>query len=42
VLAAERSGALYGLHLPEADFPPSRGEAHRTACLQALALFRLT
>ena len=41
VLAAERSGALYGLRLPDAEFPPSRGEAHRTACLQALALFRL-
>jgi len=41
VLDAERSGALYGLRLPGAEFPPSRGEAHRTACLQALALFRL-
>jgi uncharacterized protein (DUF58 family) len=42
VLAAERNGALYGLRLAEAAFPPSRGEAHRTACLQALALFRLS
>ena len=41
VLDAERRGALYGLRLPGAEFPPSRGEAHRSACLQALALFRL-
>jgi len=41
VLSAERSGALYGLRLPGAEFPPSHGDAHRTACLQALALFRL-
>jgi len=41
VLAAERNGALYGLRLPAAEFPPSHGEAHRAACLQALALFRL-
>lgn len=41
VLAAERSGALYGLRLPEAQFAPARGDAHRAACLQALAMFRL-
>ena len=41
VLAAERSGALYGLRLPELQIAPERGDAHRTACLQALALFRL-
>lgn len=41
VLAAERSGALYGLRLPGTEFPPARGEAHQAACLQALALFRL-
>ena len=38
VLAAEREGAVYGLRLPGAEFPPSRGDAHRAACLQALAL----
>ena len=41
VVEAERTGALYGLRLPGAEFAPSRGDAHRTACLQALALFRL-
>lgn len=39
VLAAERSGARYGLRLPGHDTAPSRGDAHRAACLQALALF---
>ena len=39
VLAAERSGALYGLRLPGAGIEPSRGDAHRTACLEALALY---
>lgn len=39
VLAAERSGARYGLRLPGHDIAPSRGDAHRAACLQALALF---
>ena len=33
---------VYGLRLPDAEFPPSRGEAHRAACLHALALFRLS
>ena len=42
VLEAERVGALYGLRLPGVEFPPSRGDAHRGACLQALALFRLS
>jgi len=41
VLAAERSGALYGVRLPELELPPSHGDAHRATCLQALALFRL-
>ena len=41
VLDAERRGTLYGLRLPGTEFPPSRGEVHRSACLQALALFRL-
>jgi len=39
VLAAERSGARYGLRLPGTGIAAARGEAHRTACLQALALF---
>ena len=39
VLAAERNGALYGLRLPGAEIAPGRGDAHRTACLEALALF---
>jgi uncharacterized protein (DUF58 family) len=41
VLAAERSGARYGLRLPGVEHPPSRGEAHRTACMEALALYQL-
>ena len=41
VLDAERSGALYGLRLPGTELAPSHGEAHRAACLKALALFRL-
>ena len=40
VLAAQDSGALYGLRLPGVDVAPTRGDAHRAACLQALALFR--
>ncbi len=39
VLAAERSGAHYGLRLAGAQIAPSRGDAHRSACLEALALF---
>jgi uncharacterized protein (DUF58 family) len=39
VLAAERSGALYGLRLPGVDIAPARGDAHAGACLQALALY---
>jgi len=38
VLAAERSGARYGLRLPGLEIPPGSGDAHRVACLQALAL----
>jgi uncharacterized protein (DUF58 family) len=41
VLAAERAGAHYGLRLAGVEIPPGRGEAHRAACLQALALYRL-
>ena len=39
VLEAERSGVQYGLRLPGVEIGPGRGEAHRAACLQALALF---
>lgn len=38
VLAAEQAGAAYGLRLPGLELAPGRGEAHRSACLQALAL----
>jgi uncharacterized protein (DUF58 family) len=41
VLAAEKSGALYGLRMPGTELAPARGEAHRAACLEALALFGL-
>jgi len=39
VLAADRAGAHYGLRLPRVEIAPGRGDAHRTACLQALALY---
>jgi len=39
VLAAERGGAHYGLRLPGNEIAPGRGDAHRRACLEALALF---
>jgi uncharacterized protein (DUF58 family) len=39
VLAAEASGALYGLRLPGTEIAPERGDAHRAACLEALALY---
>jgi uncharacterized protein (DUF58 family) len=41
VLAAERAGAHYGLRLSGVEIPPRRGDAHRSACLQALALYAL-
>jgi len=40
VLAAERSGAHYGLRLPGIELAPGRGDAHRSACLEALALYK--
>ncbi len=40
VLAADRAGTLYGLRLPGEEIAPGRGDAHRNACLQALALFQ--
>jgi len=39
VIAAQESGAPYGLRLPGSEIAPSRGDAHRAACLRALALF---
>ena len=39
VLAAERAGAHYGLRLPGVELAPGRGDAHRAACLQVLALY---
>lgn len=39
VLAAERSGANYGLRLPGVEIDPGRGDAHRATCLQSLALY---
>jgi uncharacterized protein (DUF58 family) len=39
VIAAETGGATYGLRLPESEIAPARGDAHRLACLQALALY---
>jgi uncharacterized protein (DUF58 family) len=41
VLDAQQSGARYGLRLPGREIAPGRGDAHRTACLQALALYGL-
>jgi uncharacterized protein (DUF58 family) len=38
VLQAEQAGARYGLRLPGLEIVPGHGEAHRSACLQALAL----
>ena len=39
VLQAEGFGQGYGLRIPGTEIPPGRGEAHRTRCLEALALF---
>ena len=39
VLAAERAGTHYGLRLPGVEIAPARGDLHRAACLQALALY---
>jgi uncharacterized protein (DUF58 family) len=40
VLAAEHSGAHYGLRLPGTELAPARGDAQRSACLEALALYQ--
>jgi uncharacterized protein (DUF58 family) len=39
VLQADGFGQSFGLRLPGIEIPPARGEAHRTRCLEALALF---
>ena len=39
VLEAERAGVQYGLRIPGVEIPAGRGDAHRAACLQALALY---
>lgn len=42
VLAAEKAGMHYGLRLPGSELAPAQGDAHRAACLQALALHGVT
>ena len=42
LIDADEAGLAFGLHLPGADFPLARGQAHRHACLAALALFGQT
>lgn len=39
VLAAEARGARYGLSIPGRRLEPAQGHAHRTSCLEALALY---
>jgi uncharacterized protein (DUF58 family) len=39
VLAAHQQGIDYGLSLPGREWPLGHGEAHRRACLEALALW---
>jgi len=41
VLQAETFGQSYGLRMPGVSIRPGRGEAHRAACLEALALYRM-
>jgi len=38
VIVAEAAGARYGLRLPGVEISPASGDAHRSACLHALAL----
>lgn len=39
VLSADASGEVWGLRLPGQELAPARGEGHRDAALQALALY---
>lgn len=41
IIDVDRTREDYGLKLPGFSLAPSHGEAHRTACLEALALFGL-
>jgi uncharacterized protein (DUF58 family) len=38
VIAADKLGSDFGLRLPNREIKPSSGEAHKRACLEALAL----
>jgi uncharacterized protein (DUF58 family) len=38
VIAADKLGSDYGLRIPGREIKPSSGEAHKRACLEALAL----
>ncbi len=39
IVDADRTLEDYGLRVPGAEFEPAHGEAHRRACLEALAMF---
>ena len=39
IVDTDRTMEDYGLRLPGAEFAPAHGEAHRRACLEALALY---
>jgi len=39
VLQSEAAQRIYGLRIPGREIPPSRGAAHRFACLRALAVY---
>ena len=39
-IAAERTGADYGLRLPGLEIDPASGDAHRRRCLEAMALWQ--
>ncbi|NNC77510.1 MAG: DUF58 domain-containing protein, partial [Woeseiaceae bacterium] len=41
IIDADRTREDYGLKMPGVSLAPSHGEAHRNACLEALALFGL-
>ena len=38
VLSADKLGSDYGLRIPGREIKPNNGEAHKRACLEALAL----
>ncbi len=40
VLLADRANLAFGLRLPGLELPPTSGDAHRLACLRALALWQ--